>query len=68
INSLNKPSDSASIAILREITEELLKDRINLLKLSVKKYGNSPASAVLPNLCTTQDKRSKVDFFDMYNS
>jgi hypothetical protein len=68
IASLTIQKDTANIKTLGEITDELLKDRINLLKSYVKKYGNSPSGAVLPTLCTIQDKLTKSDFLEMFNS
>ncbi|MBX9780852.1 MAG: DUF4369 domain-containing protein [Chitinophagaceae bacterium] len=66
IASLAKANDAANTAILREIVDDLMKERIKLLKSSVKKYGHTPAGALLPNLCTIQDKCTKTDFWDMY--
>ena len=66
--SLIAKKDTLNSRTLGEIAEELLKDRVNLLKSYVKKYGNSPAGAVLPTLCTIQDKLTRSDFLEMYKS
>ena len=66
--SLIAKKETLNSRTLGEIAEELLKDRINLLKSYVKKYGNSPAGAVLPTLCTIQDKLTRSDFLEMYKS
>lgn len=66
--SLITQKDTSNGKILGEIAEELLKDRVNLLKLCAKKYGSLPSGALLPTLCTIQDKLTKNDFLEMYNS
>ena len=66
--SLIAQKDILNSKSLGEVAEELLKDRINLLKSYVKKYGSFPSGALLPTLCTIQDKLTKNDFLEMYNS
>lgn len=60
--------DTVNSKSLLEIADELFKDRVILLKSYVKKYGNLPSGAVLPTLCTIQDKLTKNDFLEMFNS
>lgn len=66
--SLISQKDTVNSIILRQITDDLLKDRINLLKTYVKKYSNFPSGAVLPTLCTIQEKLTKNDLLEMFNS
>jgi hypothetical protein len=66
--SLTTKKDTVNSKTLEEITDELLKDRINLLKSYVKKYGSFPSGAILPTLCTIQEKLTKKDYLEMFNS
>ncbi len=66
--SLTDKGDTATSNKIKVIADELMNDRILLLKQSVKKYGDSPAGAVLPTLCTIQDQLTKGDVLEMYNS
>ena len=66
--SLIDKGDTATGIKIKIIADELMNDRISLLKQSVKKYGDSPAGAVLPTLCTIQDQLTKEDVLEMYNS
>ena len=66
--SLSEKQDSIDGNKLKQIVDELMSDRISLLKRYVKKYGHSPSGAVLPTLCTLQEQLTKQDFSDMYNS
>jgi Domain of unknown function (DUF4369) len=65
--SLITQKDTVNSKTLGEITDELLKDRVSLLKSYVKKYGNFPSGALLPTLCTIQEKLTKSDFLEMFN-
>lgn len=66
--SLTDKGDTAASNKIKVIADELMNERILLLKQSVKKYGDSPAGAVLPTLCTIQDQLTKEDILEMYNS
>lgn len=66
--TLTDKGDTATRSKIKAIAEELMNDRILLLKESVKKNGDSPAGAVLPTLCTIQDQLKKDDVLEMYNS
>ena len=66
--TLNTKGDTATGNKLKVITDELMNDRISLLKQSVKKHGDSPSGAVLPTLCTIQNQLTKDDILEMYNS
>jgi hypothetical protein len=59
--------ERATADSLKTITDEIMADRITLLKDYVKQYHNSAVGAVLPTLCTLQDKMSQADFMEMYN-
>lgn len=65
--SLLKKGDKADADSLKKITDEMMADRIALLKGYVKQYYDSPVGAVLPTLCTLQDKLTQADFMEMYN-
>lgn len=65
--SLIGKGDKASADSLKMLLEEMQVDRITLLKDYVKQYHSSAVGAVLPTLCTLQDKLSQADFMDMYN-
>lgn len=65
--SLLKKGDKADADSLKKITDEMMTDRIALLKGYVKQYHDSPVGAVLPTLCTLQDKLTQADFTEMYN-
>ena len=66
--SLTDKGDTATSNKIKVLADELMNDRILLLKKSVKKYGDSPVAAVLVNLCTIPDRLTKEDFLEMYNS
>jgi hypothetical protein len=66
--SLTEKGDTAAGNKIKAIADELMNDRILLLKQSVKRNGDSPAGAVLPTLCTIQDQLTKDDVLQMYNS
>jgi len=65
--SLLGKGEKASADSLKTITDEMMADRITLLKGYVKQYHNSAVGAVLPTFCTLQDKMNQADFMDMYN-
>lgn len=65
--SLLGKGERATADSLKTITDEMMADRITLLKDYVKQYHNSAVGAVLPTLCTLQDKMSQTDFMEMYN-
>lgn len=65
--SLFGKGEKASADSLKTLTDEMMADRITLLKDYVKQYHNSAVGAVLPTLCTLQDKMSQTDFMEMYN-
>ncbi|MCC5612717.1 DUF4369 domain-containing protein [Nostoc sp. CHAB 5834] len=65
--SLLGKGERAAADSLKTITDEMMADRITLLKDYVKQYHNSAVGAVLPTLCTLQDKMSQTDFMEMYN-
>ena len=66
--ALISQKDTLNSKTLKEIADELLKDRINLLKSYVRIFSSLPSGALLPTLCTIQDKLTKNDFLEMYNS
>lgn len=66
--SLTDKGDTATTNKIKVLADELMNDRILLLKKSVKKYGDSPVGAVLVNFCTIPDRLTKEDFLEMYNS
>lgn len=65
--SLVDKKDSANAIIVKRLSEELMIDRINLLKVYVKRYNDSVSGAVLPTLCTIQATLTKSDYLEMYN-
>ena len=65
--SLVDKKDSENAATVKKLCEELIIDRINLLKVYVKRYNDSASGAVLPTLCTIQSSLTKADFLEMYN-
>ncbi|MCY7349258.1 MAG: DUF4369 domain-containing protein [Cytophagaceae bacterium] len=64
--SLLGKKDTASANVLKQLGNELMADRINMLKSYVKRYHNSASGAVLPTLCTLQDRLSRSDYMEMY--
>jgi hypothetical protein len=66
--SLHKKQDTEAFPIVKQLTEELVADRIALLKYYVRKYHNSASGALLPTLCTIQDKLQHADYVEMYNT
>jgi hypothetical protein len=65
--SLIDKKDSENAIIVKSLSEELKIDRINLLKVYVKRYNDSASGAVLPTLCTIQATLTKSDYLEMYN-
>lgn len=66
--SLVSKNDLENSITVKTLSEELMIDRINLLKACVRRYNDSPSGAVLPTLCTIQTSLTKSDYAEMYNS
>lgn len=65
--SLIKNGDTENAAKLQPVIDELTKDRIVLLKSYVRQYSNSPAGAMLPNLCTLQHNLTPANYSEMFH-
>ena len=66
--SLTDKKDLENAITVKSLSEELMIDRINLLKDYVRRYNDSASGAVLPTLCTIQSGLTKSDYLEMYNS
>ena len=66
--SLLEKQDAEALQIVKELSEELVADRIALLKYYVRKYHHSASGALLPTLCTIQDKLKTADYLEMYHA
>jgi hypothetical protein len=66
--SLIDKDDLENAGTVKRLSEELMTDRINLLKDYVKRYNDSASGALLPTLCTIQTNLVKSDYLEMYNS
>ena len=66
--SLVEKKDSENAIVVKKLSEELMNDRINLLKGYVRRYNGSAVGAVLPTLCTIQTSLTKTDYLEMYNA
>ena len=66
--SLMDKKDSDNAIVVKTLSQELMTDRITLLKTYVKRYNDSASGAVLPTLCTIQASLTKLDYLEMYDS
>ncbi len=65
---LTAKKDAANASIIQQLADELTQDRINLLKLYVKKYHDSATGAMIPTLCTLAHQLTKTDYLEMYQT
>ncbi len=65
--SLVEKKDSVNAVIVKKLSDELLADRIDLLKSYVRRYNDTASGAVLPTLCTIQESLTQSDYLEMYN-
>lgn len=65
--ALLEKGDQTNAHVLRKVSEEIVTDRILLLKAYVKQYHDSAVGAVLPTLCTLHAQLSQADFMEMYH-
>jgi hypothetical protein len=68
MKSLTDKKDTGNAAVITQLADELMQDRIHLLKTYVKRYHDSAAGAVLPTLCTIQNQLTKADYLEMYHT
>jgi hypothetical protein len=67
LKAFEQVGDQKHAQMAKVLSEEMMQDRIVLLKEYVHQYRNSPAGALLPNLCTIQSALLRKDYLEMYN-
>jgi len=66
--TLLSKQDTLNANVVKQQINELMEDRIILLKSCVKRRHDSPSGAVLPTLCTLQGRLTRADYIEMYET
>jgi hypothetical protein len=65
---LLEKKDTTGVSLLTRKINQLMDERILLLKTYVKRYHDKASGAMIATLCTISEQLSKEDFIDIYHS